>query len=92
MHKFQIPKILFDPLEQYERLWLLVQFHLPESRSKVQGGEDFGICSSNVPNALGDFLHWIFVDVRVLVQFSKVLHNPESLTLFFGYAENGGVV
>jgi hypothetical protein len=52
--------------ESRERLRLFIQFHLPESGSKIQGQEELGICSSDVTNAFGDFLHGIFVDLGAL--------------------------
>jgi hypothetical protein len=61
--------------ESRERLRFFIQFHFPESGSKVQGGKDFGIRSSNVTDIFGDFFHRVFVDVRVLVQFPEFLHN-----------------
>jgi hypothetical protein len=63
--------------------------HLPETRSQVQSCENGGVGSTNIANALSDFLHGVFVDVGVLVEFPEVLHDPEPLALFLWNAENG---
>ncbi len=70
--------------------WLrfFIQLHLPESGSKVQHQEDAEIGPTDVTNALGDLLHGVFVDVRVLVKLSEILYDPESLSLLFWHAEN----
>jgi len=69
--------------ESCEWLRLLIQFHLPEYGSEIQRREDLLVCLSDVSNAFGDFLHGIFVDMGILVQFNEILYDLESLTLFF---------
>ncbi len=41
-------------------------------------------------HAPGDLLHGVLVDVGVLIQFSEVLYDPESLALFLWNAEKQG--
>jgi hypothetical protein len=43
--------------ERCQLLGVLVQLHLPETRSQVQGRENCGVGSAYVPDALGDLLH-----------------------------------
>ncbi len=66
--------------------------HLPEPRREVDGGENGRVGSSDVSNALTDFLHGVLVDLRVLVESPKVLYNAEALTVLLGHTENRGVV
>jgi hypothetical protein len=44
---------------------------------------------SDVTNTSGDFIHWVFVDVGILVQLSEVLYNQESLARFLGMQKMG---
>jgi hypothetical protein len=79
----------FPGIVKTELLGFFVQLHLLEACHEVQGIEDVGVSTANVADAFLDFLHGVFVDVRVLVQFSEVLDDPESLALFLWNAENG---
>ncbi len=72
---------------QWLQFW--VQFHLPETGGEIQSCENGRIRSSDVPEALADFLHGVFIDVRVLVEQPEVLYNSESLALFLRHAEDG---
>ncbi len=75
-----------------KRLRFFVQFHLPESGSEIQCGEDSGVGPSDVANALGDLLHGVFVDVGILVQLLCKMHNLSPCPGFFGTQNMGGVV
>jgi hypothetical protein len=80
------------PLPNCQFLCVFIQFHLPESGSEVQGGEDGGIGSPKVADTSGEPLHGVFVDVGVLVELPEVLDDPESLALFHWNAENGEII
>jgi hypothetical protein len=67
--------------EGYEWLRLHIKFHFPESGSEVQGGENSGISLTDISNAFGYLLHGVYVNVEILVEFSEVLYNSESVTL-----------
>ncbi len=60
-------------------LLILIQSHLPKSRCEIQPCENCGIGPPNVADAFSDRLHGVLVDMGVLVQFTKVLDDPESL-------------
>ena len=62
----------------------------PEVRSRVE--KNGWVCSPDIANALCDFFHWIFVNVRVVVKFTKVLNHSQTLALFFWYAKDGWVI
>jgi hypothetical protein len=49
-------------------LWFRIQFHLPESGSEIQSGEDGRVRSPDVPDAFADLLHGVLIDVGVLVE------------------------
>jgi hypothetical protein len=78
--------------ESCQLLRVLIQLHLPEARREIQCCQNGGISSPNGADAFGDLLHGVLVDVGVLVQFSEVLKNPESLALFLWNTENGWVI
>ena len=75
--------------ESCQLLRILIQLHLPESRSQVECCENVGVSSTNVADAFGDFFHGVFVYMGVLVGLPEVLNNVESLALFLWNAENG---
>ena len=66
------------PWNGESRQWLrfVIQLHLPESGGEVQGRENGGVCSADITDALCDLLHGVLVDVGVLVELLKVLHDP----------------
>ncbi len=66
-----------------EWLQFFVKFHLPESGSEVQHGEDSGVSLSNVAYALFDFLHGIFVNEGVLVHIRKDCFQVKSNLLTY---------
>jgi hypothetical protein len=53
--------------ESGKQLQLGVQFHLPESRGEVKGGQNLRVDTTDVPDAFGDLLHWILVNMGILV-------------------------
>ncbi len=69
-----------------------MQLNLPESRIEVQCGENGRVSPADIPDAFGNFLHGVFINVGVLVELPEVLNDPETLALFFGNAENGWVI
>jgi hypothetical protein len=70
-------------------LRIFIQLHLPESGSEIQCGKNGGIGSPDVADAFIDLRHGVLVNVGVLVEFSEVLDDPESLALFLWNEENG---
>ncbi len=75
--------------ESCQFLGVLVQLHLPETGSQVQGRENGGVGLAYFADALGDLLHPVLVDMGVLVELPEVLHNAKGLALFLWNAENG---
>jgi len=63
--------------------------HLPESGSEVLCGENGRVGLADVPDAFGNLLHGIFVNMGVLVELPENLNDPETLALFLWNAENG---
>ncbi len=70
-------------------LRVLVHLHLPESGGEIKCGKNGRVGPADVPDAFGNFLHGILVNVGVLVELSEILNDPETLALFLGNAENG---
>ena len=68
---------------------LFVNGHLPETRGQVDCGEDAASGPSNVSDAFRDFLHGVFVRLGFQVEPPEILDDPQSLTIFLGYAEDG---
>jgi len=44
---------------------------------------------ANITNTFCDLLHTVLVNVRMVVEFSGILHNLETLALFFGTQNSG---
>ena len=61
-----------------------VHWHLPETGSEIQSCENVRFGPANVTNALTNFFHGVFVNVRVLIEFMKILHNSQTRTIFLG--------
>jgi len=72
-----------------EGLRVVIQLHLPETRSQIEGRKDGGVCPANVANTFCDLLHAVLVDVGVIVQLPEILYNSETLSLFFGHTKSG---
>ncbi len=75
--------------ESCQLLGVLIQLHLPETGSQVQGRKNGRVGSDYVADAFRDLLHRVLVDMGVLVELPEVLHNAKSLALFLWNAENG---
>ena len=69
-----------------------VNWHLPETRGEVDGGEDGQVGSANVTHALIHFVHGVFVRVSLHVEALEVLDNSEATTTFLWNTEDGGIV
>ena len=70
----------------------LVDGHLPESGSEVDGGEDGRVGSADVGDALINLFYGVLVGVGLCVKASEVLNNPESSPTFLGNTEDWRVV
>ena len=58
----------------------------------VDGCEDRGVGSAYIADAFVDFLHGIFVNLRLCVEALEILVDSESLTGFLGHTKIGGVI
>ena len=70
----------------------VVDRHLPEAGSEINGGENGRVGSADITDALVDFLHGVFVSVGLLVETSEVLNNAQANPSFLRNTEDGRVV
>jgi hypothetical protein len=68
-----------------------VQDHLREACGEVNGSEDGAAGSADFTNAFAHILHGVLVSVRLLVEGSEVLYQPD-IAVFFHDSKDGAVV
>ena len=78
--------------ESREVAILIVDGHLPESRSEVDGGENVGVGPADVADAFVDLFHGVFVRVGLFIETSEVLNDAQASSPFLWNTEDGGVV
>ena len=68
---------------------LIIDGHLPESRSEIDGGEDVGVGLTDVADAFVDLFHGVLVGVGLFVETSEVLRDAQASPPFLGTQKMG---